>query len=45
MTTLGIILMQIITIFQPEAIVKTGEGGQIVTVELGQTEKIGRAHV
>ena len=30
--------MQIITIFQPEAIVKTGEGGQIVTVELGQTE-------
>ena len=38
MTTLGIILMQIITMFQPEVIVETGGDEQIVSVELGQTE-------
>ena len=38
MTTLGIILMQAITMFQPKAIIATGGGGDIVAVELGQTE-------
>lgn len=38
MMTLGIIMMQIITMFQPEAIIETGGGGSIAAVELGQTE-------
>ena len=44
MTTLGIILMQIITMFQPEAIIETGGGGSITAVELGQTETHLRLH-
>lgn len=44
MTTLGIILMQIITMFQPRAIVATGGGGEIVAVEFGQVETRVRLH-
>ena len=45
MTTLGIILLQIITMFQPEAIVATGRDGQIVAVDFSQIDTRVQIHM
>lgn len=38
MNILGIIMMQVITMFQPEAIFETGSGGSLATVETSRGE-------
>lgn len=44
MSVLGIIMMQVITMFQPEAIFETGSGGNLVAVESSREETSVRLH-